>query len=227
MSFDITQCHDLTVPSGLITFGKFAARWVEEGHFVRSSPPSDNAIILGRRKQMKLGVLITAAIAATFAGEVRANTFTFDFTSTSGPVVDADLQIVTTDVLVGGYYQITGITGDVSGPGGAGPAAISDINTSYGEPDNLLSPTSPYLDFDGMAFDAADGISFNVYYNSGVYDVINTISNPVGTGVDNASTVTVSVTEAPAQVPEPATLSLLGLGLAGLGFARRRQARSV
>ena len=47
-----------------------------------------------------------------------------------------------------------------------------------------------------------------------------TWTNPI---FENFYAFTIGVPGAAVSVPEPATLSLLGLGLAGLGFSRRKQ----
>ena len=54
----------------------------------------------------------------------------------------------------------------------------------------------------------------NLLLTGGTYEAVRFISNGYAFEIDNI---------AYANVPEPATLGLLGLGLAGIGFARRRK----
>lgn len=61
------------------------------------------------------------------------------------------------------------------------------------------------LVFEGLRFQERSGLGF-----SG------------GVAIDNIEVVT-GLGNSPTNVPEPATLALLGLGLAGMGFARRRK----
>jgi len=50
-----------------------------------------------------------------------------------------------------------------------------------------------------------------------------TVSGALGLGVIENQTVLIAIIESPAAVPEPGAIALLGIGLAGLGFARRRK----
>jgi hypothetical protein len=172
---------------------------------------------------MKLKGFVVAAVAFALAGQAQAHEIDFSFTSTSGPSVTATLDLFTADIPVGGPYAITSITGEVSGPSG-GPFSVSDINTSYGSPDNLLAASTPYLDFAGLAVDTAGGPSYNFYFQGGSYTVINTVSNPVGTGTGNASTGTATFTPV-VPTPEPGTLLMLASGLIGVAVTRRRGRR--
>lgn len=97
------------------------------------------------------------------------------------------------------------------------------INRSTATSSLLLNGT--FVNNSGLAYDNDQDLFWDLDYNGNLrsYDPTSGYTQVLQTNFGTAQWDGLAYLSSPAAVPEPATLALFGIGLAGLGFARKKK----